>query len=79
MITITENRTHIMQMKDDYKIAEVKKSDVIDFGVNLTSNPPKIVFKVKSKSTNIDMYFNDGDGLNKAIKTVIEITDKLGI
>jgi hypothetical protein len=83
MITITENRTHIMQMKDDYKIAEVKKTEIVDFGVDLTCETPKIVFKVKSKSatieTDIDMHFNHGADLDAAIADVIFITDKLGI
>ena len=78
MIEITENRTHIMQMKDDYKIAEVKKSDVIDFGTDMTNGDQRIVF-TKKNDDKVFMYFNDNDQFNNAIGSVINITNKMGI
>ena len=77
-ITITDNRTHIKQMKDEYKIVEVAKKDIIDFGVDMTNGGKRIVFKEKNdKST--EMHFCDIDQFNDAISALIEITDRMGV
>ncbi len=78
MIAITENRNYIMQMKDDFKIAEVKKSDVVDFGTDMTNGDQRIIFETKNNDK-VVMHFYDNDQFNAAISTLITITDKMMI
>lgn len=81
MIEITENGTHIMQMKDDFKIQQVKKSDILDFGVDMKQGL-KILFTIKGKHNVagfVTMHFSDSKQFDKAVGDLIFITDKLGI
>lgn len=77
MITITENRNFIMQMKDDFKIIEVKKSDVIDFGTNVTNGDQRIIFKTKNDGE-VVMHFYNNDQFNEAITYLLAINNKWG-
>jgi len=81
MIEIKESGTHIFQMKDDFKMAEVKKADIIDFGVDMRQGL-KILFTVKGKHNVaglVTMHFCNSEQFDRAIERVIFITDKMGI
>jgi len=82
MITITENRTHIMQMREDYKIAEVKKADIIDFVVNMNDGDLRIIFTTKGDFNTtgcVTMHFVMQKQFDEAIAELICITDRIGI
>lgn len=81
MIEITESGSHIFQMKDDFQITKVKKSDILDFGVDMKKGL-KIIFTLKGKfnvAAFVTMYFSNSQQFDKAVGDLIFITDKLGI
>ena len=71
-ISITENRTHIKQMKDDYEIATVKKSEIADFGVEMGRLRLAFIKKDGDK-----VYFYFVNGIDKAIADLLLITEKM--
>ena len=82
MITVTDNKTHIMQMRDDFKITEVKKADIIDFKTITTNGCFRIAFTIKGKfnvNGAVIMRFLSVQQFNAAIKELIKITDRMGV
>ena len=78
MTSITTSKTHVMQMKGDFKIKQIKKNAIIDFMVHMTDGL-KILFTVKGRDDYVVMHFPNMALLEQAIKALIIITNKLKI
>ncbi len=72
MISITQTRTHIKQMKDDFEIATIKKSEIADFGVEMRRLRLAFIKKDGGK-----VYFYFVSGIDKAIAELLVITEKM--
>jgi hypothetical protein len=78
MTSITTSKTHVMQMKGDFKIKQIKKNAILDFMVHMKGGL-KILFTVKGRDEYVIMRFPNMELLEQAIEALIIITNKLKI